>query len=173
MTKETNLLLALAQAEGGITIKVTPDGWVQVSMAYLPHVTGRSLSGDDPVFRAAQHCANCLGYELMEHPGFRRSIPAVYDALNALRAPVRRTRTSSAFHAQNNMARSQYIYLIRYKACRTVLGGFTVKHEAHAWAKRTSGHPIEYLQLTQMRDGIGYDKDEKDIAWDMKLLERA
>jgi hypothetical protein len=63
-------------------------------------------------------------------------------------------------------ARSQYIYLIRYKACRTVLGGFTVKHEAHTWAQNTSGHPIAHLQLTRMRDGIGYMKDEEDIPWD-------
>ena len=36
------------------------------------------------------------------------------------------------------MARSDYIYLIRYKdpgtpSDRQVLGGFTVKHEAHTW----------------------------------------
>ena len=60
--------------------------------------------------------------------------------------------------------RSTYIYLIRYKACRTVLGGFTVKHEARTWAK-TCGHPLDHLQLTRMRDGISYDIDEQDLPW--------
>jgi hypothetical protein len=68
------------------------------------------------------------------------------------------------------MARSQYIYLIRYKEhgapCdRQVLAGFTVKHEAHTWTQRC-GHPIERLQLTRMRDGLCYDKDEEDIPWE-------
>jgi hypothetical protein len=66
--------------------------------------------------------------------------------------------------------RSTYIYLIRYKdpgtpSDRRVLGGFTVKREAHTWTK-TCGHPIDRLQLTRMRDGIRYDKDEQDIPWD-------
>lgn len=67
------------------------------------------------------------------------------------------------------MARSAYIYLIRYKEhgapCdRQVLAGFTVKREAHTWAK-TCGHLIGRLQLTRMHDGINYDKTEQDIPW--------
>ena len=40
------------------------------------------------------------------------------------------------------MPRSHYIYLVRYNACGTVLGAFTVKHEAQEWALRESGHPL-------------------------------
>lgn len=72
------------------------------------------------------------------------------------------------------MARSDYIYLIRYKdpgtpSDRQVLSGFTVKREAHAWTQ-CCGHPLTRLQLTRMRDGIGYDKEEHDIPWDLTLL---
>jgi hypothetical protein len=63
------------------------------------------------------------------------------------------------------MARSQYIYFVRSKQCGTLLGAFTVKHEAHAWAKDHSGHPLETLQLSSMRDGVNGDKTENKIDW--------
>ena len=62
------------------------------------------------------------------------------------------------------MARSQYIYLVRYK--ETLLAAFTVKHEAVSWARFRSGHPLETLQLSSMRDGIYGDKTEKPIPWE-------
>jgi hypothetical protein len=63
------------------------------------------------------------------------------------------------------MARAQYIYLVRYKQCGTLLGAFTVKHEAHTWAKDHAGHPLEALQLSSMRDGVYGDKTESNINW--------
>ena len=64
------------------------------------------------------------------------------------------------------MARSHYIYFVRMKACGTLLAAFTVKHEAHTWAKRESKQPLEHLQLSKMRDGIHGDKTEDRLDWD-------
>jgi hypothetical protein len=66
------------------------------------------------------------------------------------------------------MARSQYIYFVRIKATGDLLGAFTVKHEARTWAKNWCGpiYPLERLQLSSMRDGIGCDKTETPIAWE-------
>jgi hypothetical protein len=64
------------------------------------------------------------------------------------------------------MARSQYIYFVRYNACRTLLGAFTVKYEAVTWAKRESKHPLEHLQLSRMADGLHGDKTETVIPWE-------
>ena len=58
------------------------------------------------------------------------------------------------------MPRSHYIYLVRYNACGTVLGAFTVKREAVEWATRESGHPLEHLQLSSIKDGVWADKTE-------------
>jgi hypothetical protein len=63
------------------------------------------------------------------------------------------------------MPRSHYIYLVRYNACGTVLGAFTVKREAEEWALRESGHPLEHMQLSSMKDGVWADKTEKPIPW--------
>lgn len=68
------------------------------------------------------------------------------------------------------MARSQYIYLIKYENPGTlshgkILAGFTVKYEAHEWAK-LAGYPINRMQLCRMRDGNVYLKDIVDIPWD-------
>jgi hypothetical protein len=63
------------------------------------------------------------------------------------------------------MARSQYIYFVRYNACQTLLGAFTVKYEAVAWAKSESKQPLEHLQLSRMQDGLHNDKTEKPISW--------
>ena len=64
------------------------------------------------------------------------------------------------------MPRSHYIYLVRYNACGTVLGAFTVKREAVEWATRESGHPLEHLQLSSIKDGVWADKTEKPIPWE-------
>ena len=64
------------------------------------------------------------------------------------------------------MPRSHYIYLVRHKACSTVLAAFTVKHEAQEWALRESGHPLEHLQLSSIKDGVWADKTEKPIPWE-------
>ena len=40
------------------------------------------------------------------------------------------------------MPRSHFIYMVRFKACGTVLAAFTVKREAVEWALRESGHPL-------------------------------
>lgn len=73
------------------------------------------------------------------------------------------------------MARSVYIYLVRYKlklpgnktnACGTLLGAFTVKHEAVTWATFKSGHPLEHMSLSAMRDGAYADKTERIIPWE-------
>ena len=63
------------------------------------------------------------------------------------------------------MARSHYIYLIRNKACNTVLAAFTVKYEAQQWAVRKSGRPLKEMQLSSIRDGTCDDKTEKLIPW--------
>ena len=68
------------------------------------------------------------------------------------------------------MARSHYIYLVRWKepgqsANDNVMAGFTVKYEAHQWAK-LCGHPLEKLRFSRMRDGLGYEKAPEDIPWD-------
>ena len=63
------------------------------------------------------------------------------------------------------MARSSYVYLVRDKQDGTLRGAFTVKHEAHTWAKRT-GPPLETLQLSSMRDGLYGDKTEHAIDWE-------
>lgn len=68
------------------------------------------------------------------------------------------------------MARSQYIYLIKYNypgrpSHGKILAGFTVKYEAHEWVK-LSGYSVNRLQLSRMRDGIAYLKDIIDIPWD-------
>lgn len=68
------------------------------------------------------------------------------------------------------MARSTYIYLVSWKepghpSHGQVMAGFTVKYEAEYWATDLSGHPLERMQLSRMRDGIGYPKDKEDIPW--------
>ena len=63
------------------------------------------------------------------------------------------------------MARSQYIYFVRYRQCNTLLGAFTVKREARIWATDYSGHPLESMKLSSMRDGV-MDKIEQDIDWE-------
>jgi len=69
------------------------------------------------------------------------------------------------------MPRSHYIYLVRYNACGTVLGAFTVKREAHEWALRESGHPLEHMQLSSIKDGVWADKTEKPIPWETTGLD--
>jgi hypothetical protein len=63
------------------------------------------------------------------------------------------------------MARSPYIYLIRFNG--NVVSAHTVKHEAHTWAKHygcvLGGK--EQLQLTAMRDGAHVDKTEREVKW--------
>jgi hypothetical protein len=65
-----------------------------------------------------------------------------------------------------DMARSHYIYLIRAKDSNTLLGGFTVKHEAHTWADRESKQPRSNLQLYRMQDGLNKTKTEEATPWD-------
>jgi hypothetical protein len=66
------------------------------------------------------------------------------------------------------MARSAYIYFVRIKNDRSLLGCFTVKREARTWAKRWCGehYPLERLQLSSMHDGLNRDKKETAIPWD-------
>ena len=69
------------------------------------------------------------------------------------------------------MARSHYIYLVCWKepgqpSHEKVMAGFTVKYEAQHWATNLSGHPLERLQLSRMRDGTCYPKAKEDIPWD-------
>ena len=67
------------------------------------------------------------------------------------------------------MARAGYIYHIREIGDTTLLGSFTVKHEAHTWADRFSGHPREALQLSRARDGVHAEgKSEVLVPWDAK-----
>ncbi len=66
------------------------------------------------------------------------------------------------------MARSHYIYLVRFKATKALIGAFTVKQEAITWAKRWCGDiwPLEKLQLSSMRDGLLENvKEEKVLPW--------
>ena len=66
------------------------------------------------------------------------------------------------------MARSQYIYLIHTNASGTMLGAFTVKHEANSWADLESRQPLEHMRLTRMEDGIHGDKTETPVPWDIQ-----
>ncbi len=70
------------------------------------------------------------------------------------------------------MARSAYIYLVRIKATGTLIGAFTVKHEARTWTDRWRGgvYLLDDLQLSRMPDG-GYanfliSKEETKIEWE-------
>jgi len=67
------------------------------------------------------------------------------------------------------MARSQYIYLIRWGGNHDsdVVAAFTVKHEAHSWFRREQLDP-ETHRLTRIRDGLHGDKTEVDIPWELE-----
>ena len=76
------------------------------------------------------------------------------------------------------MARSAYIYLVRIKATGTLIGAFTVKHEARTWTDRWRGgvYLLDDLQLSRMPDG-GYELPDKqgknqDRVGKMKTPER-
>lgn len=63
------------------------------------------------------------------------------------------------------MARSKYIYFIRSAINpATLLGAFTVKHEAILWATR-NGYGPHNARLSRMRDGVLERKDEDEIPW--------
>lgn len=62
------------------------------------------------------------------------------------------------------MARSKYIYIVRYRKGQLFLGAFTVKHEAVTFAKRYD-NPLDELQLSRTEDGLYGDKTEKIIDW--------
>ena len=64
------------------------------------------------------------------------------------------------------MARAGYIYLIRHKDSHAILGGFTVKYEAHDWATNESGFPLDMMQLYRMRDGLHKDKSAQPLPWE-------
>jgi hypothetical protein len=75
------------------------------------------------------------------------------------------------------MARSQYIYLIRYlapghPAHLELLAAFTVKHEAIEWALLCPHH-LPHLQLSRTRDGMTYHKAEDVIPWPAEALLRS
>ncbi len=75
------------------------------------------------------------------------------------------------------MARSQYIYLIRYlspecPAHLALLAAFTVKHEAIEWAFLCP-HKLRRLQLSRMRDGMTYNKEIEVIPWTEEQLCRS
>lgn len=75
------------------------------------------------------------------------------------------------------MARSQYIYLLRYllpgsPSDKEVLATFTVKYEAKQWAKLCQ-HPLTHLRLSRMRDGLTYHKAEEIIPWTDEELQEA
>lgn len=75
------------------------------------------------------------------------------------------------------MARSQYIYLIRYlapghPAHLEFLAAFTVKHEAIEWALLCPHH-LPHLQLSRTRDGMTYHKAEEVIPWPPESLLRS
>ncbi len=75
------------------------------------------------------------------------------------------------------MARSQYIYLIRYLAPGhpshlEFLAAFTVKHEAIEWALLCP-HRLPHLQLSRTRDGMTYHKAEEIIPWPAEALLRS
>jgi hypothetical protein len=66
---------------------------------------------------------------------------------------------------EGNMARSKYIYLIRSAINpATLLGTFTVKHEANTWLMR-SEYNQDTARLSRMRDGAFSDKEEEEIPW--------
>ena len=71
------------------------------------------------------------------------------------------------------MARAGYIYLIRGKLHKNLLGAFTVKHEARTWV-HTQGWHIDDLELSRMRDGIcsksPIGKEEELIEWPELLI---
>lgn len=50
------------------------------------------------------------------------------------------------------MPRAKYIYLVRLKDTRELVGAFTVKREAREWADR-SIWPLDELELSAMQDG--------------------
>lgn len=63
------------------------------------------------------------------------------------------------------MPRSKYIYLIRSAVNpATVLGAFTVKHEANLWLLR-SEYDQDTAELSRIRDGLDERKDEVTIPW--------
>lgn len=64
------------------------------------------------------------------------------------------------------MARSTYIYLIRYNG--DVVSAHTVKHEANTWADRNAAAfgSKDWLQLSSIRDGVRGDKNERLIEWE-------
>lgn len=79
---------------------------------------------------------------------------------------VARAKRYAAFQFwMENMARSKYIYLVRLKATDEVLASFTVKHEADRWAVRYSGHLLDDLQLSHIRDGLHDNKTEEVIPF--------
>jgi hypothetical protein len=63
------------------------------------------------------------------------------------------------------MARSTYIYLIRYDS--DVVSAHTVKHEANTWADRNAAAfgSKDRLQLSAIRDGVISDKNERKVEW--------
>lgn len=69
------------------------------------------------------------------------------------------------------MARSTYIYHVRGKRHKNLLGSFTVKYEACTWVER-KGWNTEDLELSRMRDGIDLTdpigKHEELIEWPSK-----
>jgi hypothetical protein len=79
---ETRLLFALTQC-GGIQINILKSGKVRVSTLAGPDVSGTNVGAANPLLTAAANCANALGYELVEHPEYRRQFAPVYDALEA------------------------------------------------------------------------------------------
>lgn len=79
---------------------------------------------------------------------------------------AKRVKRYAAFQPwMDNMARSQYIYLIRDQATLRLLGCFTVKHEADSWAVRHSGYLLDDLQLSRMLDGLHVNKAEELIPF--------
>ncbi len=61
------------------------------------------------------------------------------------------------------MARSSYIYIVRRKRDRTIVNGWTVKHELTSWLERTKeswqkrgmslANMVNVYEVFQMRDG--------------------
>jgi hypothetical protein len=75
------------------------------------------------------------------------------------------------------MARSEYIYLVRYlapghPAHLEFLGAFTVKREAVEWSL-LSPHHLPHLQLSRTRDGVTYHKAEEVIPWPPEAIYRS
>lgn len=69
------------------------------------------------------------------------------------------------------MARATYIYFVRMNTTDQLLGAFTVKHEAVAWAVRVSKQPLEYMHLSAMRDGLFGDKSERRVPWPVDAMQ--